>query len=189
MTVVDLLDRPIYPYAEADRLIGLKTGTARRWINGYRRGAKVYRPTLREQPTDTEWATWREFVEARMLAEYRELNIPTARLRETIAALRNLFGVPHPLAFPGPNLEAESGELTPRLQQLDARSGDERMVVRTGQILLGEPSRNVVGRATLARDDQGRAFVSQLVPDHEFPRIVINPDHPSRGRGAPGGHP
>lgn len=32
--VISLLHRPVYTYPQVDRLLGLTSGTARRWING-----------------------------------------------------------------------------------------------------------------------------------------------------------
>ena len=71
MPVLNLLDRDVYLYSEVDRIVGLRPGTARRWINGYSRAGKHHDPILRIEPRDTEWATWGEFVEARILKEYR----------------------------------------------------------------------------------------------------------------------
>ena len=36
--VVSMLARPLYRYAEVDRLLRLTPGTAKRWIDGYERG-------------------------------------------------------------------------------------------------------------------------------------------------------
>jgi hypothetical protein len=41
ISVTSMLDREVYMYAEVDRLIGLRGGTARRWINGYERAGKA----------------------------------------------------------------------------------------------------------------------------------------------------
>ena len=48
--VVDQLSRPVYGLAQVDRILGLRGGTARRWIDGYRRGGKSYPPVVREEP-------------------------------------------------------------------------------------------------------------------------------------------
>jgi hypothetical protein len=66
--VVSLLDRPVYLYREVDRVLSLSNGTTRRWVNGYERGGRTYAPILRAEPQATEWATWGEFVEVRVLA-------------------------------------------------------------------------------------------------------------------------
>lgn len=49
MPVTSMLDREVYLYAEVDKLIGLAAGTARRWINGYKR--------LAHAPTSPSMAT------------------------------------------------------------------------------------------------------------------------------------
>lgn len=176
MTVIDLLERPVYPYSEVDRLIGLSRGTARRWINGYERSGKSYLPILREASKDTEWATWGEFVEARILAEYRDLDIPTGRLRATVAGLRDRFGVSHPLAHERPYLAAEAGEIVIDRERLDPDGEPGLVVIRTGQMLLSERGREVITRAALTRDANGHNVVAELRVDEQFPDIVVSPD-------------
>lgn len=63
-----MLDRPVYTYREVDRLLGLNQGTAKRWVNGYRHAGRSYPPIVREQPSDTRWVTWGEFIETRYSA-------------------------------------------------------------------------------------------------------------------------
>lgn len=109
--VVPLLSRPVYPYADVDRLVGLHPGTARRWINGYKRNGISYDPILRDSPQTSEWVTWGEFVETRILAEYRDQSIATQRLRGAVDALRERFQIDYPLAHLRPYLAAEAGEL------------------------------------------------------------------------------
>jgi uncharacterized protein (DUF433 family) len=170
MSATSMLDREVYLYAEVDRLIGLSAGTARRWINGYERSGKVYDPILRVAPRDTEWATWGEFVETRILAEYRDENIPTARLRGAIDGLRRLYGIDYPLAHLRPYLAVHERDLT-----ISGEEEDE-LVVRTGQHLLGGASWNLIVQASLAQDEAGEKIVTELRPDLEFPDIVISPD-------------
>jgi hypothetical protein len=101
----------VYLYSEVDRLVGLRPGTARRWINGYRRGGRFYQPILRVASKETERVTWGEFVETRVLAEYRDRDIPTSRLRSAVQELRDMFRVSYPLAYLRPYLAAERGDL------------------------------------------------------------------------------
>ena len=174
-----LLDRPTYLYSEVDRLVRLPGGTAKRWINGYERAGKPYEPILRLEPKHTEWATWGEFVETRILAEYRDQNIPTVRLRGAVQNLRQLFDTDYPLAYLQPYLAAAAGELAIDRQGIDASDEPGLMILRTRQLLLDAPSRNVIDHATLALDDRGRKFASELTPDTRFEGIVINPDRQS----------
>ncbi len=62
------LERPVYGFPQVDDLLGLKGGTARRWIDGYERRGKGYPPIVRETRTDNELVTWGEFVETGLLA-------------------------------------------------------------------------------------------------------------------------
>lgn len=173
MSVTSMLDREVYVYAEVDRLIGLPSGTAKRWINGYERGGKAYEPILRVAPRDTQWVTWGEFVEARMLAEYRDRRkVPIARQREAIERLRVMFNLRYPLAYLRPFLSAHDRELTMTGDEVGLP--DAEMVIRTGQALLGD-ARWLAEAATLSHDDLGEAVIVELPVDSEFPDIVVNP--------------
>lgn len=171
MSVSSVLDREAYVYPEVDRLVGLRSGTARRWINGYQRGAKFYGPILRVVPRDTPWVTWGEFVETRILAEFRE-KVPTARLRAAIDGLRRTYDIDYPLAHLRPYLSVHQRDLT--IAGEDVRLSDEEMVVRTGQRLLGG-ARWLVERATLGQDESGETIIAELPADRDYPDIVINP--------------
>ncbi len=98
MSLTSMLDREVYVYAEVDKLIGLPSGTAKRWINGYERNGKEHPPILRAAPKEGPWVTWGEFVEARMLAEYRDRKkVPILRQRGAIEELRARFNLKYPL--------------------------------------------------------------------------------------------
>jgi hypothetical protein len=85
--VISLLRRPVYTYSQVDRLLGLTSGTARRWINGYRHGRRTYEPIIRPESRNTTWVTWGEYVEARLLANWRDLDkLPIPKLRRLAGA-------------------------------------------------------------------------------------------------------
>lgn len=63
-----MLDGALYSYADIDRLVGLHSGTALRWLEGYERQGRFDDPVLRPEPTGSEAVTWGEMVEARLLA-------------------------------------------------------------------------------------------------------------------------
>ena len=131
-----LLDRPVYTFPEVDRLLGLYSGTSRRWIDGYRRDEKNYPPVVREESTGSEAVTWGEFVETRLLSEYRNTGVPMLRMRPAVEILRREFGR-YPLARSKPF--TDSRDLILKVQ--DESALDRRMrfvVVRTGQIFLSE---------------------------------------------------
>lgn len=173
VSVVPLLDRPTYLYAEVDRLVGVRPGTSRRWINGYERGGRHYAPILRTRPEPTEWATWGEFVETRMLSELRDRSVRTANIRAAVEQLRERFAINYPLAHLAPYLTAQRGEVA--LRSADSENTDTLEVVRTGQLIL-ESARPVFERATLANDSDGRKFAAEVALDPDFPDIIVNPD-------------
>lgn len=173
MSAPSMLDREVYVYAEVDRLIGLRSGTARRWINGYQRAGKSYNPVLRATPKDSAWVTWGEFVEVRMLTEYRDIKkIGLPRLRATVASLRDLYGIDYPLAHFKPFLSVHERDLIIGGQEVGLP--EEEMVVRTGQRLLGD-ARWLADCAVLDHDGQGEQIMAELPADRDFPDIVINP--------------
>ncbi|NIH86020.1 DUF433 domain-containing protein [Amycolatopsis granulosa] len=174
--VVSLLDRPVYLYREVDRVLGLSNGTTRRWVNGYSRQGRDYPPILRVKPSDTEWTTWGEFVEVRILAEYRDQKIPTKRLRAAVEELRSVFDLRYPLAHARPYLEAERGDLAVRGEGLADMDDEHLLIVRTGEMLLTGRGRLVFDEATkdgLGDDD---LVVTEIIPDPKYPDIVVNPE-------------
>ncbi len=175
MSVIPMLDRDVYLYAEVDRIVGLRSGTARRWINGYQRDGKLYEPILRTEPRNTEWATWGEFVETRILAEHRDIaKVRTQRLRAAITQLRANYRVDYPLAYLHPYMKAEFGELT--IGGEDLGLGDIRVVIRTGQGLLDD-GRQLIESASLGVDERGGGpFVIEMPAADDFPGIVVNPN-------------
>ena len=175
MVVLGMLDRPTYLYAEVDRLIGLPGGTSRRWINGYRRGGKFYAPILRKEPSESEWATWGEFVETRILAEFRSERVPTARLRAAVEKLRQDYGE-YPLAHLRPYLDADARRLM--IADGDGDDRDWRDLV-TGQRILGAGAELMREHARLEVDPTGQEFASELQLDPNFPQIWTHPDRMS----------
>jgi len=96
--VTSVLDREMYNEAEAGRLLGVAQSTLHYWLEGGKRGGKYYRPIIREAPRSVRTVTWAEFVEAGLLREYRRKQVPMVELRKFIDKLREVFGVPYPLA-------------------------------------------------------------------------------------------
>lgn len=165
-----LLDRPIYSYADVDRLVGLYSGTARRWLEGYERAGRFYLPVLRPDPTGSDAVTWGEMVEARLLAEFRSRDVPVQRLRPAVVQLRAEFGR-YPLAHARPLLDVEGRELV-RIVQDDV--GLERplqlVVVRNGQLVLVDAVERFRSAVEYVGDVVGR-----LRPNARTPSVVMDP--------------
>ena len=168
---VSLLDREIYSYADVDRLVGVRAGTARRWLEGYQRRGHFYAPVLRADPTGSDAVTWGEMVEARLLAEFRDRDVPLHRMRPAIVALREEFG-PYPLAYARPFLDVEGRELVRKVQDsVRLERGLQLVVVRSGQLMLTDEAERF--RGLVGYDAEGAA--SSLRPQPVTPAVVMDP--------------
>lgn len=174
--VVDLLGRRVYGHTQVDHLLGLKGGTARRWIDGYDRGDRHYQPIVRPESTGDELVTWGEFVEARFLAGYRELDVPIQRIRPVVEKLREQLGTPYPLAHA--RLYAANRELVHVIQDQEKLDEPLQIIqVRDGQMVLSPVAKDFVRAVQF---DAGVART--MTPDLQEPAITLDP---ARGFGEP----
>jgi uncharacterized protein (DUF433 family) len=165
-----LLDRAIYSYPDVDRLVGLHSGTARRWLEGYERSGRFYEPVLRAEPTGDDAVTWGEMVEARLLAEFRSRDVPVQRLRPAINRLRTEFGR-YPLAHARPFLDVDGRELVRIVQeQVGLERQLQLVVVRNGQLVLAESAERFSTAVEYVGDIVGR-----LKPDVRTPDVLMDP--------------
>lgn len=166
-----LLDRAIYSYADVDRLARLHSGTARRWLEGYERQGVFYEPVLRIEQTGSDVVTWGEMVEARLLAEFRDRNVPVQRMRPAIVRLREEFG-PYPLAQARPFLEVEGRELVRRVQdQVGMDRAMQLVVVRNDQLMLADPAERFSSAVEYLDN-----VVRRLMPVRLAPAVLLDPD-------------
>lgn len=187
--VVDLLSRPTYGFGQVDRILRLKSGTAARWVDGYDRGGRHYEPVIRERTTGDPIVTWGEFVEARLLAEYRDAGVPMLRMRPAVERLRDEFG-PYPLASARMWLGEDGRDLVLRTQEEVGLDRAQWIVVpRTGQVMLPGIDDKVrwTERAqrfadALVWSDGGVRIPTGLQPMSGNPDVAIDP---LRGFGEP----
>lgn len=95
--MISVLDVPVMPSREAARQLRIPPATLQHWLEGGERRGIFYPPVLRARPLGSTDMTWGEVVEARWLRTYRS-RVSMQRLRPFIAAMRDEFGVPYPLA-------------------------------------------------------------------------------------------
>jgi uncharacterized protein (DUF433 family)/transposase-like protein len=171
MAEASVLDRQLYSMSDVDRHLGLRSGTARRWIDGYRRGSRMLPPVIRPEHTGEDAVTWGEFVETRLLAGYRVRGVSLQRLRPAVVRLRAELGTDYPLAQSHPFLDVEGRELVRRVQD---ETGLERdlllVVVRSDQTVMSLPvsdfTRDAVYEAGVVR---------ALKPGTDTPDVRIDP--------------
>jgi uncharacterized protein (DUF433 family) len=164
---------PTYTYAQVDKLLALSGGTSKRWINGYVRGGRPYPPIVRPEPVVTAWVTWGEFLEARLMANYRDIdNVPVQHIRRAVDRLRERTGDRHPLTRWSTFIKASGRELL--FESQDAPSVEEpfRFIERLsdGQLQLLPWVQEFVDSvvpAEIEGDD-----ITGIRPDVAFPDIV-----------------
>lgn len=170
MPAQSLLDRAIYAYSDVDRLVGLRPGTARRWLEGYERAGRFYEPVLRPARSGSDAVTWGEMVEARLLAEFRSREVPVQRLRPAVVELRKEFGQ-YPLAHARPFLDVDGRELVRVVQeQVGLERQLQLVVVRNGQLVLAATAE----RFSSAVEYVG-GVVGRLKPDARTPEVLMDP--------------
>lgn len=188
--VTELLSRPVYGMGQVDHVLGLSSGTARRWIDGYTRGGRQYPPLVREVPTGDELVTWGEFVETRLLSEFRDAGVAVVRMRPAVERLRAELGTQYPLASARTWLASDGRDLVRRVQDevgLDRRL--QLVVVKSGQGLL-DWSRGAQDFAESVEWQDGvpDPQISRLHPRSDIRQVVLDPlvssgEPTLRGRG------
>lgn len=173
MGEIAVLDRRVYVMADVDLYLGLPSGTARRWIDGYRRGEVTYAPVIRSDHTGNESVSWGEFVETSLLAEYRSRGVSLQRLRPAVQRLRTELGTAYPLATAAPYLDVAGREL---VRQIQDETGVDRalhlVVVRSGQLVLAEPAQVFADRAEFTGSSR---TVTGLRTRPDTPDVRIDP--------------
>ena len=177
--VVQLQDRPVYGFGQVDHILGVKAGTSARWVDGYQRAGKTYPPVIRPERTGDEIVTWGEFIEARLLAEYRDAGVPLVRMRPAVEKLREELNTRYPLASAKTWLAVEGRELVRKVEEavgLDRRL--RLVVVRNDQQMLdwSPPAQEFAD--SLHWEHVGprkRPEVTSLNPDPAIREVVVNP--------------
>lgn len=160
-----------------DRLLGLTSGTARRWINGYRRGRRAYAPIIRPESRNTTWVSWGEYIEAMLLASWRDLDkLPIPKLRRLAEYLRRETGEEFPLATYSTLMRPESRSMVWRAQQFADLPEDLAVEVSTGQIVWTPVVERLLEAADFGPDTtpDGRQMIAELTADEDFPLIKLD---------------
>ena len=169
-TSTSTLDRSVYGVSEAAGLLGLGVGRVRAWLDGYERSGTFYQPVIRPERTGNDIVTWGEFVELGYLREYRRKGVPLQRLRPVIAALREEYRTPYPLATAKPFVHGR--DLVLMLQRENELPDPLAIVVPSGQtILLADEAERFFRKVEFDAED-----VARLVrPAGAASSVVIDP--------------
>lgn len=169
---IDLLARAVYGMGQVDWILRLRSGTARRWIDGYVRAGKAYPPIVRLESSGDDLVTWGEFIEARLLSEFRDSGVPIYRMRPAVERLRERFNRLYPLAHARPWLEEGGRELVMRVQEeVHLEKPLQLVVVRNDQLVLSAPADQFVQSV-----DFGDAkIVRRMNPLPDLTHVWIDP--------------
>ena len=168
----------MYGEAEAARLLRVSQSTLHYWLEGGTRRGKVYKPILRAEPRGSRIVTWAEFIEARLLKQYRrDLKVPMPELRAFIELLRLRTGVPYPLAHHRPFVGDR--QLVLQAQEDVGLAADFCLVAEVrGQTILTPASSDFVQKVVW-RDELAAAW-----RPHDDPRSPVRVD-PNQRFGRP----
>lgn len=170
-----MLDRRVLTAREAARQLRIPETTFIRWIEGWTGRGRHYPPVLRDEPTGITDVTWGEMVEARYLRAYRQNDISLQKLRPVIAALRDEYGTPYPLAHCKPYIGDGPRRLLLELQQQHHLPDELRMVYEasTGQIILDRRIEEFLERVDFA--NEGNQEAERLYPHGKGSPVVMDP--------------
>lgn len=167
----ELLDRPIYGIKQVDRLLRLSHGTAARWIEGYQRNDKFYDPIVREHPSGSELVTWGEFVETRLLSEFRTNGVAIRNLRLVVNRLREETDLRYPLA--SSKLFVDGREIVAKVEEDEQVDKAIRLVVvRTNQYLLSDAAQRFFNAV---KWDEASTNAETIEASPNTPQILFDP--------------
>lgn len=132
---------------------------------------------VRVNSTGDEIVTWGEFVETRLLSEYRHAGVPLIRMRPAIDVLRDELETPYHLAAAATWLGVAGGELVRRAQErvdLDARL--TLVVVRSGQTTWSDEAAGFIESVEWGDNGDGK-FIAALRPFASVEHVLIDPLH------------
>lgn len=170
-----VLDRPVMTAREGARQLRIPPSTLLWWLEGGHRSGRDYDSILRAQPTGSQEITWGEVVEARYLRAYRAKGISLQRLRPFVAALRDEFGVPYPLAHFRPWVDTNRRLLLEIQRQTDVPT-DLAMIFEhsNGQTILNPLlEENFLSRVEFSDDDDRAA--TRICPMGKNSPVVLDP--------------
>lgn len=99
-----LFTRPLYTYAEADRLAGVSRGTSRRWVKGYHYlnpyGERVSQSSMTTRPEaeQEQGVSFFDLSTIKAIDSLREIGLSTRKIREAIRYCQDELQMNYPFA-------------------------------------------------------------------------------------------
>jgi len=96
------LTRPLYTYAEADRIAEVTRATSSRWLKGYvsqdEEGAQMWRPPITPIARSEEAVSFIDLIEVIAIGKLRERRLSMPKIRTLVQYCREMLDRPRPLA-------------------------------------------------------------------------------------------
>ena len=102
MDAAERFARPMYSYAEADRIAGVSGGTSRRWIRGYSyrsNGARVSAAPVTEgiEQPEEPGVSFFDLIEVAAIGRLKEIGWSLRAIRAAVGSCQAMLGLPRPL--------------------------------------------------------------------------------------------
>jgi|SRR5215216_3158155 len=95
------LMRPLYSYAEADRLAWATRGTASRWLKGYvsqdEWGVQTWQPPVTPGTGERGAVSFLDLIEVVAIGKLRAENVSLPKIRQFVKDCKEVLGLPRPL--------------------------------------------------------------------------------------------
>ncbi len=100
----ELFARPLYTYAEADRLAGVSRGTSSRWVKGYQYwnpyGERVAQSSMTARPEEEpeQGVSFFDLISIKAIDGLREMGLSTRKIRDAIRYCQDELQMNYPFA-------------------------------------------------------------------------------------------
>lgn len=169
----DLLTRPLYSYAEADRLAEVSRGTSSRWAKGYKyrneRGERVAQPSMTTSPAAEREAgiSFLDLVSIKAIDGLRKRNFSTRAIRQVVQYCQDELQMAYPLA---------TQKFKTDRHRIYMRAGDGRLL----EVLGGQQGAQAWDRILepfLKDLDYHNEFARRWYPLGRDEPVVVDPDY------------
>ncbi len=99
--IVDVVNRPLYTYSEADYLADVSRGTSKRWLAGYeyrnRRGSRVRKPPVTRRTHLDAAVSFVDLLEVAAIGRLKAFGFSLGQIRSIVDNCQRILDVPRPL--------------------------------------------------------------------------------------------
>ena len=169
----DLLTRPLYSFAEADRLAGVSPRTSSRWVKGYKylneRGERIAQPSMTTRTTSEseQGVSFLDLVSIKAIDGLRKMNFSTRAIRQVVQYCQDELEMAYPLA---------TQQFKTDRRKIYMNAGDGRLL----EVLGGQQGAQAWDRILdpfLKDLDYHNEFARRWYPLGKDEPVVVDPDY------------